>query len=116
VGKTGKLISKVIAAMGLVVVGSYLILNNSNNGEVDSSDELIFELDSISTDSVSICDTIPVIAEDSIKPKTTVVKEIPVKDTTIVKSVENRTFKIILSVKDTVLSDTSSLMKSFYKK
>tara|TARA_Y100001937_G_C7132008_1_gene338055 strand:+ start:2066 stop:2416 length:351 start_codon:yes stop_codon:yes gene_type:complete len=116
VGKTGKLISKVIVAMGVVAAGSYLILNDSNSAEVDSFDKSIFELDSVSTDSVSICDTIPVIAEDTIEPKTTVVKEIPVKDTTIVKSVENRTFKIILSVKDTVLSDTSSLMKSFYKK
>ena len=35
---------------------------------------------------------------------------------TIVKSFDSTTFNITLSVKDTMVSDTSSLMKSFYKK
>jgi hypothetical protein len=110
-----KLVIKLIAITGIVVIGSLLILNNSDN-KIDFSDELITESDTTLIDSVNVCDTTPVIIEDTVKYKTTVVNKIPAKDTTIVKSVENRTFKIILSVKDTVLSDTSSLMKSFYKK
>tara|TARA_B100001173_G_scaffold147113_1_gene127656 strand:- start:358 stop:708 length:351 start_codon:yes stop_codon:yes gene_type:complete len=114
--KTVKSISKLVAAMGVVVIGAFLILNNYNNSKVDSLDESITKPDTTLIDSLIICDTIPLIQEDTIKPKATIVKEIPVKDTTIIKSVKNKTFKIILSVKDTVLSDTSSLMKSFYER
>ncbi len=107
--KTVKSISKLIATMSIAVIGAFVILHNSKESKIDSVEESCMVLN----DSTLIGDTIVNTVNDSIKPKTIVIKA---KDTTIIKSVKNRTFNITLLVKDTMVSDTSSLMKSFYKK
>lgn len=110
--KTVKSISKLIATMSIAVIGAFVILHNSKESKIDKIDS-VEESCMVLNDSTLIGDTIVNTVNDSIKPKTIVIKA---KDTTIVKSVENRTFNITLLVKDTMVSDTSSLMKSFYKK
>lgn len=54
--------------MGVVVIGAFLILNNSNNSKVDLLDESIIKSDTALIDSLIIFDTIPLIQEDSINP------------------------------------------------
>lgn len=88
--KKVKSINKLVATMIIVVIGAFIVLFNSKNGKVDKIDSLD-ESCMLVNDSTSISDT-------------------------IVKSFDSTTFNITLSVKDTMVSDTSSLMKSFYKK
>lgn len=107
--KKVKSINKLVATMIIVVIGAFIVLFNSKNSKEDLLDESCIVLN----DTTLIGDTIVNTVNDSIKPKTIVIKA---KDTTIIKSVKNRTFNITLLVKDTMVSDTSSLMKSFYKK
>lgn len=94
--KKVKSINKLVATMIIVVIGAFIVLFNSK----DSKEDLLDESCTVLNDTTLISDTIVIKA----------------KDTTIIKSVKNRTFNITLLVKDTMVSDTSSLMKSFYKK
>ncbi len=57
--KTVKSISKLVAIMCIVVIGSFLILNNSNNDKVD---KLIIKSDTTLIDSIIVKE----ICEDSI--------------------------------------------------
>ena len=88
--KKVKSINKLVATMIIVVIGAFIVLFNSKDSKEDKMDSLD-ELCMLVNDSTSISDT-------------------------IVKSFDSTTFNITLSVKDTMVSDTSSLMKSFYKK
>ena len=60
--KTVKSISKVIAIMGISVIGAFLILNNSKKDEVNSLNKSIIKSDTTLIDSIIIKE----ICEDSI--------------------------------------------------
>ena len=60
--KTVKSISKIIAIMGIIVIGAFLILNNSKNDEVNSLNKSIIKSDTTLIDSIIVKE----ICEDSI--------------------------------------------------
>jgi len=62
VSKTVKSISKVIAIMGIIVIGAFLILNNSKNDEVNSLNKSIIKSDTTLIDSIIVKE----ICKDSI--------------------------------------------------
>lgn len=125
-----KLIIKTFLTTSTILVTTFVLLDQYtgcfDETKINSIEEtktiVNNETDTVLNDSTiivkeaSIKDTISkeTLIKDTITK--TIAKEIPARDTTIIKSVENRSFKIILSVKDTILSDTSSLIKSFYER
>lgn len=108
--QSSKFLLKFFIAITTIISGSLIVLTQFTDKGNISEDELdVTPIDTIvSVDSILV-DT---IVKEKPEVKTTIAKEIPARDTTIVKSVEKRTFKIILNVKDTILSDTSSIIKS----
>tara|TARA_R110000803_G_scaffold74903_3_gene139062 strand:+ start:47903 stop:48235 length:333 start_codon:yes stop_codon:yes gene_type:complete len=107
---------KLITIKCIALISAFLILKQYYDKIIDPPNELITASNMTMIDSVSHFGTTPVILEDTIKTKITIVNGIPAKDTTIVKSFKNKTFRITLSIRDTVLSVTPDSIKSFYDK